>query len=71
MSEQENYVVLGDTICEFEQPTNAVRWLRRNRDLVLQQCWIARGEKNGQVTYVKEQWRDVPIVDDPQSSSQA
>ncbi len=61
---QHNFVVLGDTIAEVSEPTNAVRWLLRNGERVLQQRWIAKTQDRwGNITAMQEQWRDVPIVD--------
>lgn len=62
IEEYPNVTVLGENLVTFEEPSNRVRWVMRNGEKVLQQCWLARHEdRHGYVTYQEEQWRDVPI----------
>jgi hypothetical protein len=59
--EYQSVIVLGDTICEFARPSNAIRWVERDGQKVLQQAWVAQHQDvHGYVTFTQEQWRDVP-----------
>jgi hypothetical protein len=63
MDQDKDFVIVGNSICEFAKPLNEVRWITRSGERVLQQAWVAQHiSLAGYVTYSQTQWRDVPLV---------
>lgn len=53
-------VVPSDRVFGIERPLNPVRWVFRDGQKVLQQAWSVTSHQ-GDVTYHREEWRDVPF----------
>jgi hypothetical protein len=42
------------------EPTKKLRFVMRNGQRILQQCWERKCWTNGQPTTWKQEWRDIP-----------
>lgn len=56
-----NAVSMGGRTYTMSKPDSAVRWVVRNGEKVLQQCWSITGQDDNGWNHAYQEWRDVPV----------